>query len=54
MKCRIYLILSMGESDKKEPKNYAHFDTNHYPHIVYETNEELIEKLKAKISAWID
>lgn len=39
--------------NKSDFKN-THFDTNHYPHIVYETNEELIEKLKAKVSAWID
>jgi len=32
----------------------THFDTNHYPHIVYETLEELKEKLTNKISAWID
>jgi nucleoside 2-deoxyribosyltransferase len=48
---------------KKKPVIYTcnksdfsntHFDTNHYPHIVYETLDELIEKLEAKIKAWID
>jgi len=32
----------------------THFDTNHYPHIVYESVEELEEKLKNKIQAWIE
>jgi nucleoside 2-deoxyribosyltransferase len=32
----------------------THFDTNHYPHIVYETMEELESKLKNKILAWIE
>ena len=31
----------------------THFDTNHYPHIVYETYEDLEEKLIDKINAWI-
>jgi len=39
---------------KKEDFDNSHFDTNHYPHIVYENLEELKEKLKFKISAWID
>ncbi|GAB4303905.1 MAG: hypothetical protein Kow0068_26000 [Marinilabiliales bacterium] len=34
--------------------NKTHFDTNHYPHIVYETLEELEEKLLNKIQAWIE
>lgn len=35
--------------------NFAdtHFDTNHYPHIIYSNLIELNEKLKAKIEAWI-
>ncbi len=32
----------------------THFDTNHYPHIVYETLEDLEKKLKNKIQAWIE
>lgn len=32
----------------------THFDTNHYPHIVYENLKELKEKLVYKIKAWID
>lgn len=32
----------------------THFDTNHYPHIIYNSLEELEEKLKAKIEAWIN
>ncbi len=31
----------------------SHFDTNHFPHIIYESNKELIEKLDMKIKAWI-
>lgn len=31
----------------------THFDTNHYPHIIYESLDELKEKLKTKIEAWI-
>lgn len=34
--------------------NNTHFDTNHYPHIVYETLADLEEKLKNKIQAWIE
>lgn len=34
--------------------NKTHFDTNHYPHIVYETLEDLEEKLINKIQAWIE
>lgn len=33
--------------------NQTHFDTNHYPHIIYDTSEELTEKLQTKIDAWI-
>jgi nucleoside 2-deoxyribosyltransferase len=32
----------------------SHFDTNHYPHIVYNGLDELEEKLKDKILAWIE
>ncbi|QDA60259.1 hypothetical protein [Hymenobacter jejuensis] len=31
----------------------SHFDTNHYPHIIYDTSEELRTRLIAKIEAWI-
>jgi hypothetical protein len=31
----------------------SHFDTNHYPHIIYDTAEELQNRLIAKIEAWI-
>lgn len=31
----------------------SHFDTNHYPHILYDTPEELRVKLVNKIEAWI-
>lgn len=31
----------------------SHFDTNHYPHIIYETTDELREKLISKIEAWV-
>lgn len=31
----------------------SHFDTNHYPHIIYETPEQLRDGLIAKIEAWI-
>ena len=34
--------------------NKTHFDTNHYSHIVYETLDELKEKLETKIEAWIN
>ena len=32
----------------------SHFDTNHYPHIIYKDIDELIEKLTFRIRAWID
>lgn len=38
----------------KEDFHKTHFDTNHYPHIVYSDLDELLEKLKDKIEAWID
>lgn len=31
----------------------THFDTNHYPHILYSNLDELKEKLKTKIEAWL-
>ncbi|GAB3639145.1 hypothetical protein GCM10027422_47360 [Hymenobacter arcticus] len=31
----------------------SHFDTNHYPHIIYDTPEQLRAGLIAKIEAWI-
>lgn len=31
----------------------THFDTNHYPHVIYESPVELMNKLKTKIEAWI-
>ena len=37
---------------KKDFSN-THFDTNHYPHIVYDDLKELEQKLKNKILAWI-
>ena len=32
----------------------SHFDTNHFPHIVYDDPNDLLKKLKDKIEAWID
>jgi nucleoside 2-deoxyribosyltransferase len=31
----------------------SHFDTNHFPHIIYKSTEELAVKLDEKIKAWI-
>lgn len=31
----------------------SHFDTNHFPHIIYKSHKDLIEKLDMKIKAWI-
>ena len=31
----------------------SHFDTNHFPHLIYSTNEELTDMLDKKIKAWI-
>jgi nucleoside 2-deoxyribosyltransferase len=39
---------------KNEDFKNSHFDTNHYPHIVYSTMEELATALKNKIGALID
>jgi hypothetical protein len=33
--------------------NDSHFDTNHYPHIIYDNPEQLRDGLIAKIEAWI-
>ena len=38
---------------KKVDFDDTHFDTNHYPHIIYESLDELTEKLQTKIEAWI-
>ena len=37
----------------KDDFSNSHFDTNHYPHIIYTDLNELKEKLKTKIEAWI-
>jgi hypothetical protein len=37
----------------KEWFNKTHFDTNHFPHIIYESDAELTEMLDNKIKAWI-
>ncbi|HOU96991.1 MAG TPA: hypothetical protein PLN06_10305 [Bacteroidales bacterium] len=31
----------------------SHFDTNHFPHLIYKSSNELAEKLDNKIKAWI-
>ena len=38
----------------KESFDDTHFDINHFPHVVYENVEELYQKLKDRIEAWID
>tara|TARA_R110002020_G_scaffold98272_2_gene234138 strand:- start:131 stop:1084 length:954 start_codon:yes stop_codon:yes gene_type:complete len=38
---------------KNDDFGKTHFDTNHYPHIIYANTDELKEKLKNKIEAWI-
>lgn len=38
--------------DQKDFDN-THFDTNHYPHIIYQSLDELKNKLQTKIEAWI-
>lgn len=43
------VIYSVLKSDLKN----SHFDTKHFPHITYDTNKELEEKLINKIEAWI-
>jgi nucleoside 2-deoxyribosyltransferase len=37
----------------KDDFENTHFDTNHYPHIIYENLNELKLRLKTKIEAWI-
>ncbi len=37
----------------KKDFSQSHFDTNHYPHIIYKDMKELEKKLKLKIEAWI-
>ncbi len=37
----------------KDDFSNTHFDTNHYPHIIYTDLDELKKKLKTKIEAWI-
>lgn len=34
-------------------KGESHFDTNHFPHIIYKDIEELMTKLESRINAWI-
>ena len=43
------VIYTCREEDFEE----SHFDTNHFPHIIYKTAEELKQKLIDKIKAWI-
>jgi hypothetical protein len=43
------VIYTCSEKDFKE----THFDTNHFPHIIYNTPEELKNRLIDKIEAWI-
>lgn len=31
----------------------SHFDTNHFPHLIYESDDELLDQLDKKIKAWI-
>lgn len=31
----------------------SHFDTNHFPHIIYNSNSDLVKQLDMKIKAWI-
>lgn len=38
----------------QEDFNLTHFDTNHYPHIIYSSFSELEDKLRNKIEAWIE
>lgn len=44
------VIYTCSEDDFKN----THFDTNHYPHIVYSDLNDLKIKLKNKIEAWIN
>jgi hypothetical protein len=38
---------------RKDHFKKSHFDTNHFPHILYDTPEELTKKLIDKIEAWV-
>ena len=38
---------------RQDEFSHTHFDTNHYPHIIYSNLDELKKKLKTKIEAWI-
>ena len=40
-------------SCKEDWFKQTHFDTNHFPHIIYKDPSELKQKLKMKIEAWI-
>ena len=40
--------------DKADFDANSHFDVNHYPHILYNSPEELGKGLVDKIRAWID
>lgn len=40
--------------DKTDFDNNSHFDVNHYPHILYNNENELEKQLIDKIRAWID
>lgn len=44
------VIYTCREDDFKK----SHFDTNHFPHIIYKNTDELKQKLTDKIEAWID
>jgi nucleoside 2-deoxyribosyltransferase len=44
------VIFTCSENDFKN----SHFDTNHYPHIVYKNLNDLHEKLRNKIEAWVE
>jgi nucleoside 2-deoxyribosyltransferase len=43
------VIYTCNEKDFNE----THFDTNHFPHIIYNTSDELKKRLVDKIEAWI-
>jgi hypothetical protein len=43
------VIYTCSEKDFKE----SHFDTNHFPHIIYKTPDELRKRLVDKIESWI-
>lgn len=37
----------------KDSFDETHFDTNHFPHIIYDNDDDLKDKLDKKIKAWI-